>query len=151
MKLIHIFVLVLTAICQKLFIITLSLFSFRLTITDVICWSKKIKMEARIAGITDARMIHQGFLWLMGLMIQPRSGLVGWSFVRQNTTAILYSLYSWLIMLCKQWLTSCLQILLTLNSAGTVSFGVGIPSNISKNTIKMIAMRTPKSPTVFLT
>lgn len=146
MKLIHSFVLVLTAICQKLFIITLSLFSFRLTITDVICWSKKIKMEARIAGITDARMIHQGFLSLMGLMIHPRSGLVGWSFVRQFITV-----HSWLIMLCEQWFTSCLQILLTLNSAGTVSFGVGIPSNISKNTIKMIAIRTPKSPTVFLT
>lgn len=57
--------------------ITLSLFSFLLTITDVICWSRNTRIDAKIAGMADARIIHHGFFSLIGLMIQPRSGLVG--------------------------------------------------------------------------
>lgn len=62
---------------EKVKEITLSLFSFLLTITDVICWSRNTRIDAKIAGMADARIIHHGFFSLIGLMIQPRSGLVG--------------------------------------------------------------------------
>ena len=38
-----------------------SLCSFRLTMTAVICWSIKMRMEARSAGTTAAIEVHHGF------------------------------------------------------------------------------------------
>ena len=38
-----------------------SLCSFRLTITAVICWSMKMRMEASSAGTTAAIEVHHGF------------------------------------------------------------------------------------------
>ena len=45
--------------------------------TEVICWSMKIKMVARSAGKAAPITIHHGLLGLMGLINQPRSDLVG--------------------------------------------------------------------------
>lgn len=62
--------------------LTTSLFSLRLTITLVICWSKNTRMEANSAGKQAAIYNHHGFLLLIGLMTQSRfEGSVGWNFV----------------------------------------------------------------------
>lgn len=56
--------------------LTLSLFSFRLTMTAVICWSMKIRMVTSRAGRMLARYTHHGF-FPKGATNQPRSGRVG--------------------------------------------------------------------------
>lgn len=58
------------------FSLTLSLFSFRLTMTAVICWSMKIRMVTNRAGRMLAGYTHQGF-FPNGATNQPRSGRVG--------------------------------------------------------------------------
>ena len=57
---------------------TLSLCSFRLTITAVICWSINIRMVTSRAGSEAARYTHQGFPPKGGTN-QPLIGLVGWT------------------------------------------------------------------------
>ena len=64
-------------VCARTFVLTFSLFSFRLTITAVICWSMKIRMTASRAGIIDAGITHHGFFSLSGLMNHSRLGRVG--------------------------------------------------------------------------
>lgn len=59
------------------FHLTSSLCSFRLMMTAVICWSMKIRMVQRRAGMEAARTVHHG-LGPIGLMNHPRSSLVGW-------------------------------------------------------------------------
>ena len=56
--------------------VTLSLFSFRLTMTAVICWSMKMRIVARIAGSIVAGITQTGMS--NGFTIQPRVGNVGW-------------------------------------------------------------------------
>lgn len=56
---------------------TLSLCSFLLTITAVICWSMNIRMVTTTAGSAAARYTHQGFPPKGGTN-QPLSGLVGY-------------------------------------------------------------------------
>lgn len=58
-------------------ILTSSLCSLRLMMTAVICWSMKMRMVQRRAGIEAARTVHHG-LRPIGLISQPRSSLVGW-------------------------------------------------------------------------
>lgn len=53
-----------------------SLCSLRLMITAVICWSMKIRIVQRRAGMEAARTVHHG-LGPIGLINQPRSSLVG--------------------------------------------------------------------------
>lgn len=67
----------LTGFCFFLLQLTSSLCSFRLMMTAVICWSMKIRMVQRRAGIEAARTVHHG-LGPIGLMNHPRSSLVGW-------------------------------------------------------------------------
>lgn len=55
---------------------TLSLFSFLLMMTAVICWSMKIRMTPRSAGKMPRIADHHG-LWLKGWIIQPLFGKVG--------------------------------------------------------------------------
>lgn len=50
---------------------TLSLFSRRLTMTAVICWSIKMRITANKAGPIAAKDVHQGFP-LKGGIIHPR-------------------------------------------------------------------------------
>lgn len=67
------------AACLELYIFppfTSSLCSLRLMMTAVICWSMKMRMVQRRAGIDAARTVHHG-LGPIGLMNQPRSSLVG--------------------------------------------------------------------------
>lgn len=56
--------------------LTLSLFSFLLTMTAVICWSMKIRIVTSRAGRMLARYTHHGF-FPKGATNQPRSGRVG--------------------------------------------------------------------------
>lgn len=56
--------------------LTCSLYSLRLRMTAVICWSMKMRMVTRTAGTTDTRQTHHG-LAPKGKMIQPRTGFVG--------------------------------------------------------------------------
>lgn len=58
-------------------ILTFSLFSFLFTITDVICWSIKIKIVVNSAGTAATNINHHGLLLLIGFINQPRPGLVG--------------------------------------------------------------------------
>lgn len=55
---------------------TLSLCSFLLMMTAVICWSMKIKIVQSKAGIIAAMIVHHGF-GPKGVTNQPRSSLVG--------------------------------------------------------------------------
>lgn len=57
--------------------LTSSLCSLRLIMTAVICWSMKMRIVQRRAGIDAAKAVHHGFRPI-GLMNQPRSSLVGW-------------------------------------------------------------------------
>lgn len=56
--------------------LTCSLYSLRLRMTAVICWSMKMRMVTRMAGTTDTRQTHHG-LAPKGKTIQPRAGFVG--------------------------------------------------------------------------
>lgn len=56
--------------------LTCSLYSLRLRMTAVICWSMKMRMVTRTAGTVDTRQSHHG-LAPKGKMIQPRAGFVG--------------------------------------------------------------------------
>jgi len=57
--------------------LTLSLFSLRLTMTAVICWSMKIRIIASNAGGIAANGVHHSFL-PKGFTIHPRCvALVG--------------------------------------------------------------------------
>lgn len=55
---------------------TFSLFSLRLTITAVICWSMNMRIVARSAGIGATTTDHTG-LWLNGAINHDREGSVG--------------------------------------------------------------------------
>ncbi len=55
---------------------TLSLCSFLLTMTAVICWSRKIRMVARRAGIKASRMRYHSGKRARGLTSQPRPSSV---------------------------------------------------------------------------
>lgn len=55
---------------------TKSLCSLRFIMTAVICWSMKMRMVQRRAGIGAASTVHHGFR-PMGLINQPRSSRVG--------------------------------------------------------------------------
>ena len=55
---------------------TLSLCSFLLMMTAVICWSMKMRMVQSRAGMTVTIVVHQG-LGPTGLIHHPRSSLVG--------------------------------------------------------------------------
>ncbi len=55
---------------------TSSLCSLRLIMTAVICWSMKMRMVQRIAGIKAIITVHHGFRPI-GLINQPRSSRVG--------------------------------------------------------------------------
>lgn len=57
--------------------LTFSLYSLRLRMTAVICWSMKMRMVTRTAGTAAARQTHQG-LAPKGRTIQPRLGFVGY-------------------------------------------------------------------------
>lgn len=56
---------------------TFSLCSLRLMMTAVICWSMKMRMVQRSAGMQVIMVVHHG-LGPKGLISQPRSSLVGW-------------------------------------------------------------------------
>lgn len=64
---------VLPVLCHTL---TCSLYSLRLSMTAVICWSMKMRMVTRMAGTADTRQTHHG-LAPKGKTIQPRAGFVG--------------------------------------------------------------------------
>lgn len=68
--------------------LTSSLCSLRLTITAVICWSMKMRIVQRRAGIDATKAVHHGFRPI-GLMNQPRSSLVGWRGNYQKYNAIM--------------------------------------------------------------
>lgn len=68
--------------------LTCNLCSFLLTITAVICWSKKTKIVERAAGTLAAKYNHQGFLSLKGLTSHPRPGLVGYKNICKITFTI---------------------------------------------------------------
>ena len=73
---------------------TLSLFSFLLTMTAVICWSMKSKMVASRAGKMDATHSQVGFFSWNGDTNQPRvSWFVGWNFFNRSVTLVYQSLY----------------------------------------------------------
>lgn len=57
-------------------LLTCSLYSLRLRMTAVICWSMKMRMVTRTAGTADTRQTHHG-LAPKGKTIQPRAGFVG--------------------------------------------------------------------------
>ena len=71
---------------------TLSLFSFLLTMTAVICWSRKTRMVESIPGIPAARYSHQGFLSLKGLTNHPLFILDGCDGCKERDTRVLYSI-----------------------------------------------------------
>lgn len=56
--------------------LTCSLYSLRLRMTAVICWSMKMRMVTRTAGTADTKQTHHG-LAPNGKTIQPRAGFVG--------------------------------------------------------------------------
>lgn len=72
----------------KMFL-TSSLCSLRLMMTAVICWSMKIRMVQRRAGIEAAKTVHHG-LRPIGLISQPRSSLVGWGKTLQSREVSLW-------------------------------------------------------------
>ena len=94
-------------------IFTLSLFSCRLTMTAVICWSMKMRIVASIAGAIAAGIVHQALV--KGLMTHPRPLQVG------------------------------------LNSLGTSSLGVLIPTKRSSDVKEQMVRNTPKSLMTCLT
>lgn len=57
--------------------LTLSLYSARLRMTAVICWSMKMRIDSSRAGRAAATLSHQG-LAPKGDTSQPRPGSVGW-------------------------------------------------------------------------
>ena len=63
-------------ISSYIYLHTSNLFSFLLTITPVICWSIKIKMVAKSAGIMAANIVHSGFS-PNGVTSHSLLGLVG--------------------------------------------------------------------------
>lgn len=63
-------------VCETQSIPTLSLCSFLLTMTAVICWSMKMRIVTSSAGMAAARYTHHGFPPKGGIN-QPLSGLVG--------------------------------------------------------------------------
>ena len=64
--------------------LTLSLFSLLFTITDVICWSMKMRIVANNAGTIAIIPIHHLSAFLVsGFMNQPRPGLVVFIYQRQ--------------------------------------------------------------------
>lgn len=69
---------------------TLSLCSFLLMMTAVICWSMKMRMVQRRAGITVMIQVHQGF-GPTGLINQPRSSRVGYMSINTVTKMHLYT------------------------------------------------------------
>lgn len=69
-------------------VLTSSLCSLRLMMTAVICWSMKMRMVQRRAGIDAARTVHQG-LRPIGLINQPLSSLVGWRITLKRSEAMI--------------------------------------------------------------
>lgn len=57
--------------------LTRSLYSARLRITAVICWSMKMRIDSSRAGRAAATLSHQGLV-PKGDTSQPRPGSVGW-------------------------------------------------------------------------
>ena len=79
-----------------------SLCSFRLTMTAVICWSMKMRMEASSAGTTAAIEVHHGF---GSRSCTPGSGAVP-----------------------KGWMNHCLPSQVGRTVSGTCILGVGTPT-----------------------
>ena len=60
----------------------MSLCSFLLTMTAVICWSMKIRMDPNRAGMMAITLLHTGFP-LNGGITQPRDSNVGANLIKQ--------------------------------------------------------------------
>ena len=69
-------------ISSYIYLHTINLFSFLLTITAVICWSIKIKMVAKSAGTMAANIVHSGFS-PNGITSHSLLGLVGWNKIKK--------------------------------------------------------------------
>lgn len=80
-----------------------SLCSLRLMMTAVICWSMKMRMVQRRAGIQAAKVVHHG-LRPIGLTNHPRSSLVGY---REINKVMMFQLWSFVgLSILKPWIHS---------------------------------------------
>ena len=103
---------------------TLSLCSFLLTMTEVICWSMKRRMVRSRAGMDARKYTYQGELASNRGIVHPRrSDLVGY--------------YTKIVVFCCSILSW-----LTLKTVGTISLGVSNPKCPSTSTNTMIVRMT---------
>lgn len=117
-----------------------SLFSFLFTMTVVICWSMKIRMQASKAGRRASGTVQSG-LPSNGGISQPRPSHVGW-----NRAWTHYFSPSLLKVPCKG--NRCE---LTRNELGTFNLGVLMPIAISTPVMITMAIMTAKSLNIWRT